>query len=222
MGDLNDMLHVSLLYCFAFLLVINRSRMTQWLNVMASQAGGPGFESRWEHSSFSLKSPDFVPVAPRVALSLEWDRRELKKNYLFITAIFSKTGVHNSALALAFCLHYWDRRKVMVQIFLRGVFAEGDNCGTYSHGLFSNAGRLLPADIIAFCDHSWYRNHNPLHTEIHKHQFWFLCYKSQLSKHPPFSFQFSSICTFDQSCMEWPAMYRIYTRNVVGIHSREI
>ena len=33
----------------------------------ASQARGPRFESRWDHSSFSLKSPDFVPVAPRVA-----------------------------------------------------------------------------------------------------------------------------------------------------------
>ena len=35
----------------------------------ASHARGPRFESWWEHSSFSLKSPDFVPVAPRVAFS---------------------------------------------------------------------------------------------------------------------------------------------------------
>ena len=35
----------------------------------ASRVTGPRFESRWEHSSFSLKSPDFVPVAPRVAFS---------------------------------------------------------------------------------------------------------------------------------------------------------
>ena len=29
------------------------------INALASQARGPRFESRWEHSSFSLKSPDF-------------------------------------------------------------------------------------------------------------------------------------------------------------------
>ena len=33
------------------------------------QARGPRFESRREHSSSSLKSADFVPVAPRVAFS---------------------------------------------------------------------------------------------------------------------------------------------------------
>ena len=36
---------------------------------MHVEARGPRFETRWEHSSFSLKSPDFVPVAPRVAFS---------------------------------------------------------------------------------------------------------------------------------------------------------
>ena len=39
------------------------------VNPSASQARGPRFESRREHSSFSWKSPDFVPVAPRVAFS---------------------------------------------------------------------------------------------------------------------------------------------------------
>ena len=39
------------------------------VNASASHARGPMFESRWEHSSFSSKSPDFVPVAPRVAFS---------------------------------------------------------------------------------------------------------------------------------------------------------
>ena len=43
--------------------------MTHWFNALGSQAKGPGLESRWEHSSFPLKSPDFVPVAPRVAFS---------------------------------------------------------------------------------------------------------------------------------------------------------
>ena len=37
--------------------------------VRGHQARGPGFESGWEHSSFSLKSPDFVPVATRIAFS---------------------------------------------------------------------------------------------------------------------------------------------------------
>ena len=36
------------------------------VNASASQARGPRFEFRWEHSSFSL---NLVPVAPRVALS---------------------------------------------------------------------------------------------------------------------------------------------------------
>ena len=35
----------------------------EWRNASASQARGPRFESLREHSSFSLKSPDFVPVA---------------------------------------------------------------------------------------------------------------------------------------------------------------
>ena len=35
----------------------------------ASHARGTRFGSRQEHSSFSLKSPDIVPVAPRVAFS---------------------------------------------------------------------------------------------------------------------------------------------------------
>ena len=48
----------------------------EWRNASASQARGPRFESRREHSSFSLKSPDFVPVA-----SME---RELKGIYLFV------------------------------------------------------------------------------------------------------------------------------------------
>ena len=39
------------------------------VNASASQARGLRFESRWEHSSFLLKSSDFVPVAPRVAFS---------------------------------------------------------------------------------------------------------------------------------------------------------
>ena len=39
------------------------------VDASASQARGSRFESRWEHSSFSLKSPDFVPVVPRVAFS---------------------------------------------------------------------------------------------------------------------------------------------------------
>ena len=39
------------------------------INASASQARGPRFESRWKHSSFSLKSPDFVSVDPRVAFS---------------------------------------------------------------------------------------------------------------------------------------------------------
>ena len=40
------------------------------------------FETRWEHSSFSLKSPDFVPVAPRVAFS--GIRQARIENNLFI------------------------------------------------------------------------------------------------------------------------------------------
>ena len=39
------------------------------VSASASQVRGPKFESRREDSSFSLKSPDFVPVAPRVAFS---------------------------------------------------------------------------------------------------------------------------------------------------------
>ena len=34
------------------------------LTVSASRAGGPRFESRRLHSSFSLTPPDFVPIAP--------------------------------------------------------------------------------------------------------------------------------------------------------------
>ena len=52
------------------IIIHNRSRMMLWFIASAFQARGPGFESRWEHSSFSFKSPDFVPVAPRVAFSL--------------------------------------------------------------------------------------------------------------------------------------------------------
>ena len=55
----------------------------------ASQARGPWFESRWEHSSFSLTSPNFVPVAPRVAISGMGQAR-IENNlciYLFITPI---------------------------------------------------------------------------------------------------------------------------------------
>ena len=44
--------------------------------VQGSKLGG------WEHSSFSLKSPDFVPVAPRVAFS--GMRQARIENNLFI------------------------------------------------------------------------------------------------------------------------------------------
>ena len=44
--------------------------------VSASHARGPWFESQRLHSSFSLKSSDFVPVAP--GGYLEWCKRELK------------------------------------------------------------------------------------------------------------------------------------------------
>ena len=37
----------------------------EWRSTSASQARGPRFESRREHSSFSPKSSDFVPVASR-------------------------------------------------------------------------------------------------------------------------------------------------------------
>ena len=49
----------------------------------ASHARGPRLESRWEHSSFSLKSPDFVSVATRVAFS-GMGRARIGKNYLLI------------------------------------------------------------------------------------------------------------------------------------------
>ena len=39
------------------------------VSASASQVKGPEFESRREHSYFSFKSPDFVPVAVRVAFS---------------------------------------------------------------------------------------------------------------------------------------------------------
>ena len=51
-------------------------------NASASQARGPRLETRWEHSSFSLKSPDFVPVAPQVAFS--GMRQARIENNLFI------------------------------------------------------------------------------------------------------------------------------------------
>ena len=39
------------------------------VNASASQGRGQRFESRREYNSFSLKSPVFVPEAPRVAFS---------------------------------------------------------------------------------------------------------------------------------------------------------
>ena len=52
------------------------------VSASASQVRGPRFLSRWEHSSFSLKSPDLVPVAPRVAFSGMGQAR-IENNLLF-------------------------------------------------------------------------------------------------------------------------------------------
>ena len=63
------------------------------LNASASQARGPRFETRWELSSFSLKSPDFVPVAPRVAFSGMGQARI--ENNLFIYLFYLSNTFQN-------------------------------------------------------------------------------------------------------------------------------
>ena len=63
--------------------------MTLWFNASASYARGPGFEIRWEHSSFSLKSPDFVPVAPRVAFSGMGQARIENNLFIYLSFICS-------------------------------------------------------------------------------------------------------------------------------------
>ena len=63
----------------------------------ASQVKGPRSESRWEHSSFLLKSPDFVPVAPRVAFSGMGQARieNNLKNIYFKNVMLTGTPVKN-------------------------------------------------------------------------------------------------------------------------------
>ena len=67
------------------------------INASASQARGPGFESRREHSSFLFKSPDFVPVAPQVAFS--GMRQARIENNLFIY-LLSFNKIQRSKLRL--------------------------------------------------------------------------------------------------------------------------
>ena len=62
--------------------ILLETNVCRLLHTSASQARGPRFETRWEHSSFSLKSPDFVFVAPRVAFS--GMRQARIENNLFI------------------------------------------------------------------------------------------------------------------------------------------
>ena len=54
----------------------------EWRNASASHARGPRFESRREHSSFSLKSSDFLPVASMEAFP-EMGQARIESN-LFI------------------------------------------------------------------------------------------------------------------------------------------
>ena len=69
--------------------------MTQWFYVSASQARGPGFESGREHSSFSLKSPDFVPEAPRVAFSGMGQARIENNLFIYLySSVLSSALVH--------------------------------------------------------------------------------------------------------------------------------
>ena len=51
------------------------------VNVSASHARGPWFESRRLHPYFSLKASEFILEAPRGS-PLEWGRRELKPIFL--------------------------------------------------------------------------------------------------------------------------------------------
>ena len=69
-------------------------------HVSASQARGPGFETRREHSSFSLKSPDFVPVAPRVAFS-EMGQARIENNLFIIYMCVALN--YDAVLTLEFC-----------------------------------------------------------------------------------------------------------------------
>ena len=61
------------------------------VNASASQVRGPWFESRWEHSSFSLKSPDFVPVAPRAAFSGMGQARIENNLFIYLFIYYSPT-----------------------------------------------------------------------------------------------------------------------------------
>ena len=55
----------------------------------ASQARGPGFESRWEHSSFSLKSLDFAPVASRAAFS-GMGQASIENNLIYLVLYYKQ------------------------------------------------------------------------------------------------------------------------------------
>ena len=65
------------------------------VNASASQGRGQRFESRREYNSFSLKSPVFVPEAPRVAFS-EMGQARIENNlfiYLWVRPILAKVGL---------------------------------------------------------------------------------------------------------------------------------
>ena len=92
----------------------------------ASQARGPRIEPRWLHSSFSLKSPDFVPVASRVAFSGMGQAR-IENNLL---------------IYLLFISIYW--------IFCRMAAGKSEHTSAQLHGTRSAACNpgLLPLELI--------------------------------------------------------------------------